>query len=332
MQLLIEALTQEITASTPSESASKMLEMVKKIQKKYNRLSFQYDKSEEYKTITIQLLNKTIDILNEKQAHSDEQTRLLEHQSKILDANLHALQMSYHELEQFSYIVSHDLKSPLRNIGSFSQLLKRRYGKQFDTDACDYLNYITSGVQKMSSIITDLLEYSQMNSNPKFEMCAFQDIINHTLQNISETIRTNDAKIIVENMPMIMLHRLSCQQLTQNLIENAIKYQSELAPVIRVSAKMINADLWHFSVEDNGMGLDEVYQEKAFLAFQRIDNRDRPGSGIGLAICKKAALMNGGSIWYTKNKDTPGTTFHFTISQTVQTPSIAPEQLYAKHA
>jgi light-regulated signal transduction histidine kinase (bacteriophytochrome) len=324
MNQLIASLKKEIADNVSSEASSNtMLELMRQIEKKYQKLAFQYSKSEEYKTITIQLLNKTIDRLNEKQAQLEEQKHQLEYQSKVLDANLHALQMSYDELEQFAYIVSHDLKSPLRNIGSFSQLLTRRYGKQFDAEASEYLGYITSGVHKMSNIITDLLEYSQMNSHQHLEMCAFEEIIDQVVQNISETIRINKAEIVIDAMPTLRIHPLSCMQLIQNLLENAIKYQSDVAPIINISAKKINADLWQFSVRDNGVGLDEIYQEKAFLAFQRIDNRDRPGSGIGLAICKKAVRMNGGRIWYTKNKTSPGTTFHFTISQRVKSPRAA---------
>ena len=248
-----------------------------------------------------------------------QQKILLEEQSEKLTKNLHALQMSYSELELFSYIASHDLKSPLRNIGSYAQLLKRRYQGKLDADADEFIDFIVNNAQLMNSIISHLIVYSRVDRDKELVKVNFNRLIELIKHNIREAIVENNVIIDCGELPTLWVHRASMIQLFQNLIENAIKFRSEQTPHIFISATLRENDgFWQISVMDNGVGLEELYHEKAFLPFQRINNRERPGSGMGLAICRKVVRLHGGDIWYHKNRTSPhdsGTSFHFTIPQ-----------------
>ncbi len=248
-----------------------------------------------------------------------QQKILLEEQSEKLTKNLHALQMSYSELELFAYVASHDLKSPLRNIGSYAQLLKRRYQGKLDADADEFIDFIVHNAQMMNSIITDLLVYSRVDRDKELVKVNLNRLIELVRHNLREMIGENDAIIECGELPTLWVHRSNIVQLFQNLIENAIKFRAEHIPHITIAAHIREKDgFWQISVKDNGVGLDEQYHEKAFLPFQRINNRERPGSGMGLAICRKVVRLHGGEIWYHRNRhnhQNGGTSFHFTIPQ-----------------
>ena len=218
------------------------------------------------------------------------------------------------EYEQFAHIVSHDLKSPLRNIGSYAQLLKRRYQGSLDTDAHEFLDYIVKNAELMNVFLTDMLELSAIVRDNDRETTDLNQVINCVRTDLQSSIFKNDAEIEVGEMPTLAVYP-SVQQLLHHLVDNGLKYRNGRAPRIRINAQSIdNQQLWQFSVADNGVGLDEMYHEKAFLPFQRIEHRDRPGSGMGLAICRKVVHLHGGRIWYNRNTE-GGTTFHFTIPQ-----------------
>ena len=247
-----------------------------------------------------------------------QQKVLLEEQSEKLTKNLHALQMSYSELELFAYIASHDLKSPLRNIGSYAQLLKRRYQGKLDADADEFIDFIVNNAQIMNSIISDLLVYSRVDRDKDLAKVDFNRLIELVRLNVRDVILENNAEIVCGALPTLWVHRSSMVQLFQNLIENAIKFRTEENPRIYIDAHLREDDgFWQIMVKDNGVGLDEQYHEKAFLPFQRLNNRERPGSGMGLAICRKVVRLHGGEIWYHRNRncDGSGTSFHFTIPQ-----------------
>ena len=260
---------------------------------------------------------------NNHATHANEQLLhqkiLLEEQSEKLTKNLHALQMLYSELELFAYIASHDLKSPLRNIGSYAQLLKRRYHGHLDAQADEFIDFIVHNAQVMNSIISDLLIYSRVDRDKDLVKVNFNTLIELVKHNIRDVLIENEAKIECGELPTLWVHRSSMVQLFQNLIENAIKFRTDEKPCININAQVREVDgFWQISVRDNGVGLDELYQDKAFLPFQRINNRERPGSGMGLAICRKVVRLHGGEIWYNRNclsdGDT-GTSFYFTIPQ-----------------
>ena len=308
------------------EAKQTLLHSLKKVEKDYNRMDFLHRRISKDQSITINILQETVVEIQAQTAHVTmvneqllQQKRLLEDQSGKLTKNLHALQMSYSELELFAYIASHDLKSPLRNIGSYAQLLKRRYSGKMDADADEFIDFIVNNAQMMNSIITDLLVYSRVDRDKDLAKANFNRLVELVKHNIRDTIEENNVEIECGELPTLWVHRSGMIQLFQNLIENAIKYRTEETPRIRIDAqKRENDGLWQISVVDNGVGLDEAYQEKAFLPFQRISHRDRPGSGMGLAICRKVVRLHGGDIWYKKNRIEPnegGTSFHFTIPQ-----------------
>jgi light-regulated signal transduction histidine kinase (bacteriophytochrome) len=308
------------------EAKGTLFQSLKKVEKDYARMDFLHRRILKDKSITINILKETV---VELQTQKDyvvtvneqllQQKDLLEVQSEKLTKNLNALQMSYSELELFAYIASHDLKSPLRNIGSYAQLLRRRYRGKLDTDADEFIDFIVNNAQMMNNIIGDLLVYSRVDRDKDLAKANLGRLIELVKHNIRDTILENNAVIDWGELPTLWVHRSSIIQLFQNLIENAIKFRSDEAPHIRIDAQKRESDgQWQISVTDNGVGLDEAYQEKAFLPFQRINHRDRPGSGMGLAICRKVVRLHGGDIWYKKNKveeDEGGTSFHFTIAQ-----------------
>lgn len=218
------------------------------------------------------------------------------------------------EYEQFAHIVSHDLKSPLRNIGSYAQLLKRRYQSSLDDDAHEFLDYIVKNAELMNVFLTDMLELSSIVRDNDRETLDLNQVMNRVRSDLQFAIFKNEAEIEVGEMPTLAVYP-NVQQLLHHLVDNGLKYRNGRAPRIKIEAQPIdNQQLWQFSVADNGVGLDEIYHEKAFQPFQRIEHRDRPGSGMGLAICRKVVHLHGGRIWYTRNTE-GGTTFHFTIPQ-----------------
>ena len=302
------------------EQKEHLLSMNKHVEKEYFRLDFLYKRGMKDKSITINLLHRTVEQLQQQNEYIAEtnqqlshQTQLLEEQSQKLSKNLQALQMSYAELEQFAYIASHDLKSPLRNIGSYAQLLKRRYYDKFDANANEFIDFIVNNATQMNMIISDLLEYSRADSQKELVKVDFNKMIEIVKINLREAILSNKAVIEIEHLPTIFGVRSAIIQLLQNLVENAIKYQSNQKPHIIIKAQKEGEEYWRFSLSDNGVGLNEAYQDKAFQPFQRLGSRDRPGSGMGLAICRKVVKLHGGNIWYNSANDNTGTTFHFTI-------------------
>lgn len=308
------------------EAKQTLLHSLKKVEKDYTRMDFLHRRILKDKSITINILKETV---VELQTQKDyvvtvneqllQQKQLLEAQSEKLTKNLHALQMSYSELELFAYIASHDLKSPLRNIGSYAQLLKRRYRGKLDADADEFIDFIVNNAQMMNNIISDLLVYSRVDRDKDLAKANFNRLVELVKHNIRDSIIENNAEIECGELPTLWVHRSSIIQLFQNLIENAIKFRTDESPKIRIDAQKRESDgFWQISVTDNGVGLDETYQEKAFLPFQRINHRDRPGSGMGLAICRKVVRLHGGDIWYKQNffeEENKGTSFHFTIPQ-----------------
>jgi light-regulated signal transduction histidine kinase (bacteriophytochrome) len=312
---------QLIALEISSEQKTHLLRQFKQVEKEYDKSEFINNRMLKDKEISISILNATVEELQaqqnaiEMQNETLEKQRLLsEKQAKMLESNLHALEMSYTEMEQFAYIASHDLKSPLRSIGSYAQLLKRKYRGKLDGTADEFIDFIVNGAQHMNEIITDLLEYARVDREKEMTRTDFNRLMELICINLHEAIQTSGAKITVDKLPILMVQKAATVQLLQNLIENAIKFRSDAQPNIHISAKALDNEKWEFSVTDNGIGIDENYQQKAFQPFQRLGQRNLPGLGMGLAICKKVAKLHKGDIWYRSNK-VGGTTFCFTIPQ-----------------
>ena len=223
------------------------------------------------------------------------------------------LARSNKELEQYANVTSHDLKEPLRMVSSFTQLLEKRYKGKFDNDADEFIKYIVDGAHRMERLLDDILEYSKIKTEAKtFERVDIEEIIDETCQNLKLAIIEGNIRIEHDQLPVVNANRSQILQLFQNLISNAIKFQSKNMPYIYISSHK-NADKYVFSVEDNGIGIDPKYQEQIFKIFKRLHTREEyPGTGIGLSISKKIVQHHGGSIW-VKSELGIGSKFYFTL-------------------
>ncbi len=294
------------------EKAAEAEFLLKKAEKKGEKLEFIAARTLTDKRIATRLLEQSVEQLEAKNAELLSQKSLLEESSAALEKHLEELERSYKELEQFSYIASHDLKSPLRNIISYSQLLEKRHAAQLDASGLEFLHFIVTGAKHMNDVICDLLEYSRTGRGDQkpseTDMNFVMDLVE---RNLSEEIRETEAKILRETaLPVIWAHQTAMVQLFQNLVSNAIKFRNGAAPVVRIRYEMNGAE-HHFSVSDNGIGLSKEFEKKVFEPFQRVQI-DRPGMGMGLAICKKIAQLHGGRIWF-ESEIGRGSDFHLTF-------------------
>jgi len=224
------------------------------------------------------------------------------------------LERSNKELGQFAYIASHDLQEPLRSISSYTELLARRYKNKLDPDADEFIDYITNGTKRMQQLINDLLALSRIGTRGKeFLPTDMHDILRQVLINLHALIEKNQAIITIDDMPTINVDKSQLTQLFQNLIENAIKFRKkDISPNIHLSARQ-EGNEWIFSVQDNGIGIDPKNFNKLFVIFQRLHSREEyPGTGIGLAMCKKIVTRHGGRIWI-ESKLGEGSIFYFSI-------------------
>jgi len=223
------------------------------------------------------------------------------------------LARSNKDLEQFAYVASHDLQEPLRMVTSYVQLLARRYKGKLDSDADDFIGFAVDGAIRMWKLINDLLTYSRVGMRGKeLEPTDCETILNQSLNNLKVAMGEKEAVVTHDPLPTVMAESPQLGQLFQNLIGNAIKFRGNEAPRIHVSASR-NGNGWTFSVRDNGMGIAPEYAERIFIIFQRLHNRkEYPGTGIGLAICKKIVERHGGRIW-VESEVGKGATFYFTL-------------------
>jgi signal transduction histidine kinase len=217
------------------------------------------------------------------------------------------------ELEQFASAVSHDLKEPLLAITINLTLLNKRYTGKLGSDADTFIAEIIDEAKQMQTLISDMLSYSRVGISDKpFVLTDFTDILNRLLANLRIPLEQSSAVVTHDPLPEVMADPIQLFQLLQNLIGNAIKFRDKNKPLIHISAKRKEQE-WVFSVSDNGIGIPEEYTEKIFEMFKRLHNKkEYPGTGIGLATCKKIVERHGGHIWVESNPDR-GSTFYFTI-------------------
>ena len=223
------------------------------------------------------------------------------------------LKRSNAELEQFAYVASHDLQEPLRMVSSYTQLLVRRYGERLDGDAREFTAYIVDGAARMKQLIEDLLAYSRVGTKGKeFKPVPVEAALRRAMVNLRAAIEESGASVTYEALPVVQGDDTQIAQLFQNLIGNALKFRSASVPRIQVSSFQKENE-WEIVVSDNGIGIEPQYFERIFMVFQRLHNKgEYPGTGIGLAICKKVVERHGGRIWV---ESTPGeaSAFHFTL-------------------
>ncbi|MBC7889303.1 MAG: GHKL domain-containing protein [Ferruginibacter sp.] len=264
--------------------------------------------------------NKAVDILNEMTQLNNElvntQRKLMKQNAEINRLNKQ-LQYINADLEQFTYVASHDLKEPLRMVTGFMELLKTKYGEQLDKKAHSYIDLALDGGNRMQKMIIDLLELSRTGrKNAVKELASLDEILNEVKENIFILIEETRAEIIVKTaLPVVAVYRADFTRLLQNLLSNAIKFRKkDIQPVVLVDVKE-KEDEWLFSVEDNGIGIGQDKFEKIFEIFARLHSKETyEGTGIGLAVCKKVVEHHGGKIWI-ESEEGKGSTFYFTIKK-----------------
>jgi PAS domain S-box-containing protein len=237
---------------------------------------------------------------------------------KIADERLRAaaaeLARSNAELEQFAYVASHDLQEPLRMVASYTQLLARRYQGRLDADADEFIAFAVDGARRMQELINDLLTYSRVGTRAlQLETVDSNHLVDQVVGDLAPAIRESKAEVTRDDLPVLQGDPTQLRQLFQNLIANGIKFQRpDEAPRVHVSATR-EQGAWTFSVSDNGIGIEPQYKERIFALFQRLHTRaDYPGTGIGLAICKKIVERHGGQI-RVESAPGHGTIFQFTL-------------------
>ncbi len=232
-----------------------------------------------------------------------------------LEVKVRELARSNEELQQFAYVASHDLQEPLRMVSSYTQLLGRRYGDRLDGDAKDFMEFIVDGAARMKQLIEDLLAFSRVGTRGReFQEVASASALAKALVNLRGAQEGSGATVTHGEMPVVVADSGQLAQLFQNLVGNAMKFRGESPPRIHVEGEA-REQVWVFTVKDNGIGLDPQYSDRIFMMFQRLHNKDEyPGTGIGLAICKKIVDRHGGRIW-VESQPGQGCTFGFTLAR-----------------
>jgi len=232
----------------------------------------------------------------------------------LLQEKLLELQRSNDDLQQFAYVCSHDLQEPLRVISNYTQLLAKRYsGKVLDETADEFLEFTVDASKRMQGLINDLLTYSRVQTKgQELTEIDCKSVVEDALANLKVAIDECGAKIDLGTLPRVKGDNPQLIQVFQNLISNAIKFKSDQSPVVSIDCKE-EGNYWLFEVRDNGIGFDLKYAERVFVIFQRLHSREVfPGSGIGLAVCKKIIERHGGRIW-VETAPGKGAAFYFTM-------------------
>ena len=244
--------------------------------------------------------------------HAKNNKILEEKNQQILSQN-QQLEQSNIELKRFAYIASHDLKEPLRSIGSYANLLQRRYKGKIDQNADEYLEFITDSTKRLYSLLNDVLNFSKLEFDQKnSDEVNVNYLLNTIKEDLSLTIQERNASVEFGNMPTVHIKDTHLQQLFKNLISNSIKYSNGNRPSVTIGCEQKKGH-YLFSIRDNGIGIEPAYHQKIFDMFQRLHIRgDYEGNGIGLAICKKIVEQYNGKIWVNSEVG-KGSTFYFTL-------------------
>lgn len=278
--------------------------VTKKLTGERNNIILRWSALPGYEESLTTVVVSIVDITDRKQA---------EEQLKV---TMTELERSNSELQQFAYVASHDLQEPLRMVTSYVQLLEKRYKGKLDEDADEFIAFAVDGSKRMKILIDDLLEFSRVESHGKpFELTDLKSALDDALANLQAAVKESDAVVTPYHLPSVHADASQLAQLFQNLIGNAIKFRGTKPPRVRVSAEEEGRE-WHLSVKDNGIGIDPEYKDRIFVIFQRLHGKKEfPGTGIGLAVCKRIVERHGGRIW-VEGKPGKGSTFHFTLPKT----------------
>ncbi|MDQ2882230.1 MAG: CHASE3 domain-containing protein [Actinomycetota bacterium] len=234
--------------------------------------------------------------------------------NRRLDVQTAELQRSNSDLEQFAYVASHDLQEPLRKVSSFCELLAKRYAGQLDDRAGQYIHFAVDGARRMSVLINDLLAFSRVGrtATATWSQLDCDEVLTQAVRNLDEVITQTGARITRDPLPTVVGEAALLTTVFQNLLGNAIKFCCEQPPQIHVGVQL-DDDFWSFRVSDNGIGIEPAYAEKIFVIFQRLHSKDAyPGTGIGLALCRKILDYHRGRIWLDPDT-TSGSAFCFTL-------------------
>ncbi len=232
---------------------------------------------------------------------------------ETLQQTAEELRRSNLDLEQFAYVASHDLQEPLRAVGGYVKLLQRRFPDKVDPKALEFIAGAADGAARMEQLITDLLDFARVGTRGgAFHPASLDALLDNALRNLQSSITAAGARVTHDHLPSLPVDATQIMQVFQNLVANAIKFRSELPPQIHISAES-QPRRWVFSVRDNGIGIHPQYFQRIFQIFQRLHTRKQyPGTGIGLAICKRIVERHGGSIW-VQSQPGQGSTFYFSI-------------------
>ncbi len=218
------------------------------------------------------------------------------------------------DLEQFAHSASHDLREPIRSVSVFTEIIKKQYGKLLDPKGTEYLGFIQSGATRMETLLEDLLSYAQAASIPDDvpDPVSAREALDAALENLAGSIRDCGAQIVIGEMPQVRIRLTHLQQVFQNLIANAIKYNKAAPPHVRVFARKEDVQ-WVFCIEDNGIGIAKEYKETIFGIFKRLHTNEAfSGTGMGLAICQRVIERYRGRIW-VESEPGRGSCFFFTV-------------------
>ena len=223
------------------------------------------------------------------------------------------LERSNDELQRFAYTVSHDLQEPLRTVRSYAELLTRRYSGKLDSDADEFIHFMMDAAGRMTQLLKDLLAYSQAGRPDRTvpEPTSSANILQWAIMNVDRLVKESGGTITYDPLPMVEADQTQLSQVFQNLLTNSLKYRSAEPPAVHISA--VRSDgMYEFSVKDNGIGIDPEHHERVFGVFKRLHGKEVPGTGIGLAICRKIIESHGGRIW-VESESGRGSTFKFTL-------------------
>jgi signal transduction histidine kinase len=230
-----------------------------------------------------------------------------------LEEQARELTRSNSELEQFAYVASHDLQEPLRKVASFCEALERRYRGQLDERADQYIDFAVDGAKRMQVLINDLLAFSRVGrSGRELELVDLGELLAEVQTSLSGALAETRATVVAEQLPVVRGERTLLVSLFQNLIENSLKFRGSHAPVIRFAAHR-EGEQWCLSCADNGIGIEPEYADRIFVIFQRLHTKEAyPGTGIGLAMCRKIVEYHGGRMWLDPQTG-EGACFRFTL-------------------
>lgn len=217
------------------------------------------------------------------------------------------------DLQQFAYVTSHDLQEPLRTVTSFAQLLSQRYKGRLDTEADEYIAYITDAASRMSGLIKDLVAYSRVLNvgEARRVPVSLEAAAAWAIMNLAPAAKDSGAEITRDPLPTVEGYEQQFVQLFHHLLHNALKFRSEAPPRIHMGAAQEDG-LWHISVADNGVGIDPQHHDRIFGVFKRLHGREVPGNGMGLALCRRIVEQHGGRMW-VESQPGAGATFHLTL-------------------